>query len=66
MIDEDDVEAIAKVLACVFAVAMGYLVTAGAFWLVCLCFGWEWSWLGSLGVWLALVFLKAVLGRSGR
>ena len=66
MIDEDDVEAIAKVLACVSVVAMGYLVTAGAFWLVCLCLGWEWSWLGSLGVWLALVFLKAVLGRSDK
>ncbi len=66
MIDEDDVEAIATVLAYVSVVTMSYLVTAGAFWLVCLCFGWEWSWLGSLGVWLALVFLKAVLGRSDK
>ena len=66
MIDEDDVEAIATVLAYVSVVVMRYLVTAGVFWLVCLCTGLEWSWLGSLGVWLALVFLKAVLGRSDK
>ena len=43
---------------------LSFLVTAGLLWLVCLCLGWPWSWQTALGVWIALVVLKAVFGRS--
>ena len=58
--------AIVLVLAFVPVIALSYGITAGLLWLVCLCFGWEWSWQSSLGVWLMLVVLKAVVGRSDK
>ena len=47
--------------------ALGYGITAGLLWLICLCFGWEWwSWQMALGIWLVLVVLKAAFGRSDK
>ena len=66
MIDEDDIEVIATIIVGFSLITTSFLVTAGVFWLVCLCFGWEWSWMSSIGVWLMLVALKAVVGRSDK
>lgn len=41
---------------------LGWLLTAGVFFLVCLCFSWAFSWLMSLGLWI--VVLAATLWLS--
>lgn len=48
----------------VFLLALSYLGTAGLVYLVCLGFGFEWSWLLSLGVWALLILLKQIFGSS--
>lgn len=58
--------ALVLVLAFVPVMALSYGITAGLLWLVCLCLGWPWSWQTALGVWIALVVLKAVFGRSDK
>lgn len=48
----------------VFLLGLSYLATAGLVYLVCLGFGFEWSWLLSLGVWALLILLKQIFGSS--
>ena len=46
---------IVTVVACY---AASYFIVAGLTWLVCLGFGFEWSWLLALGVWAACLILR--------
>lgn len=50
----------------VFLLGLGYLGTAGLVYLVCLGFGFEWSWLLSLGVWALLILLRSVFKSSSK
>lgn len=50
----------------VFLVGLSYLLTAGLVYLVCLGFGFEWSWLLSLGVWALLILLRSVFKSSSK
>lgn len=50
----------------VFLVALSYLATAGLVYLVCLGFGFEWSWLLSLGVWALMILLRGVFKNSSK
>ena len=43
---------------------ISYLGTAGLVYLVCLGFGFEWSWLLSLGVWALLILLRSIFKSS--
>lgn len=45
---------------------LSYLLTAGLVYLVCLGFGFEWSWLLSLGVWALLILLRSVFKNSSK
>lgn len=47
-----------------FLLGLSYLVTAGLVYLVCLGFGFEWSWMLSLGIWALLILLKMVFKSS--
>ena len=51
-------------LLCAVVCGVSFLLTALLLWIVCLCFGWPWSWQMALGVWIALAGIKAVFGRS--
>lgn len=50
----------------VFLLGLSYLATAGLVYLVCLGFGFEWSWLLSLGVWALLILLRSVFKSSSK
>ena len=66
-------QAVEKVLTVVAKVGvlfcLGWLFTAGAYGLVCLCFGWAFSWMAALGVWIAVLahtlWLAYTLGSGG-
>lgn len=47
-------------LMVVALLGISYLGTAGLVYLVCLGFGFEWSWLLSLGVWALIILLRQV------
>lgn len=47
-----------------FLLGLSYFVTAGLVYLVCLGFGFEWSWMLSLSVWALLILLKLVFKSS--
>ena len=51
-------------LMVVALLGISYLATAGLVYLVCLGFGFEWSWLLSLGVWALIILLKQVFKGS--
>ena len=62
---------LAGVLAVLLVIAvgaLGYLFIAGFTYLVCLGFGFEWSWMIALGVWAACVIFRWVLSaaKSGK
>lgn len=42
--------------------ALSFLATAGLTYLIFWCFGWEWSWLIALGIWVAAIMLKLMFG----
>ena len=39
--------------------AISWAATLGIIWLICLCFGWTFSWQIGTGVWLMLLLLKS-------
>lgn len=38
--------------------AVSWAITNGLFWLICLCFGWDYTILIGTGVWLVMVFVR--------
>lgn len=49
---------IALILTVALFAALGYLIVAGLTFLICYCFGMEWSWIYALGIYLIMVFLS--------
>lgn len=48
-----------------FAVALGYFLIAGAWYILNMIFGWGlWSWTSSFGIWLICVILRFFFGDS--
>lgn len=41
------------------ALLISYLSTVGIFKLICICFGWEFSWALATGIWLVLMLVSA-------
>ena len=44
--------------------AISWAVTCGIIALVCLCFGWAFSWLIATGVWLVMILLRSIFKQS--
>lgn len=44
--------------------AISYFITAGLFWIVCIAFGLEFSWLKALGIFSILILLKSVFNNK--
>lgn len=49
---------LAVILTIAFFIALGYLIVAGLTFLICYCFGMEWSWIYALGIYLIIIFLS--------
>ena len=47
-------------IAATLVLALSWGVTVGLVYLICLCFGLEWSWLIGTGVWLVFLILKSI------
>ena len=45
------------------AYAIGWLVSCGVFWLIALCFGLEFSWAWSTGLWLVWLVVKSLFNK---
>ena len=45
-------------LVTLLLLAVSWATTAGVIWLICLCFGWLFSWQIATGVWLILLLLS--------
>lgn len=43
---------------------LSWALTCGLIYLVTLCFGWEFSWLASTGIWLILVLIRSLITRK--
>lgn len=50
----------------VLAICLGFswIVTCGIIKLITLCFGWEFSWLISTGIWLVMCLIKPIFSSS--
>ena len=42
-----------------------WLLTCGIIFLICLCFGWTFSFAIATGIWLILCLLSSIFGRKG-
>lgn len=49
------------VLIIISAVWVEWLVSVGVVWLICLCFGWSFSWSVATGVWLAIMLIRGTV-----
>lgn len=49
---------IGVILGIIIAYAIGWIVTCGIIKLITMCFGWEFSWGVSTGVWLLFVLFN--------
>lgn len=47
---------------CILIVGLtaGWFLTCGLYWLVTLCFGWEFSWLTGTGIYILLIAVKLI------
>ncbi len=53
----DKTGCLAAILALLVVCGISWLLTSGIIWLICLCFGWTFSWGIATGVWLILLLL---------
>lgn len=44
--------------------ALSWIVTCGLFYLLTLCFGWEYSWAIATGVWILFLFAKSIFSHN--
>lgn len=44
----------------IVGLTIGWLITCGLYYLVALCFGWEFSWLTGTGIYLLLIAVKLI------
>ena len=57
---------IITILIAVGILGLAYFIVAGLTYLICLAFGFPWSWLIALGVYAVIILIKLFFGRSGR
>ena len=48
------------IIGLILALAIGWAITIGLVYLVCLCFSWQFNLLVATGIWLVLILLKSV------
>lgn len=51
---------IGAIIGLIISIALGFLITAGLVYLVCLGFGLTFSWILALGVYAALILLRTI------
>lgn len=49
------------ILAVIAVLAIDFLITAGAIWVICWAFGLSWSWKFAIGVWLVMALISAAV-----
>ena len=54
-----------RLIAYVFIIILSYFTTAGILWVVCLAFGFAWSWKVTFAVWLVEALLRSIFSRRG-
>lgn len=50
--------AVLGALLIAFVLLLGYLITASLTYVICYCFGWQWSWLIALGVYFVIILIR--------
>lgn len=55
---------ITGIIAVLFVMALSFLLVAGLVYLVCLGFGFAFSWFLALGVWALMVLLKSIFSAT--
>lgn len=53
------------ILLILVALIASWLLTCGIIFLICLCFGWTFSFAIATGIWLILCLLGSIFGRKG-
>lgn len=48
-------------LTLILGILVGWLIFVGLIWLICLCFGWSFSWSVATGVWLVTILIREVV-----
>ncbi len=48
------------IFVAMLVLAFSWLITCALFYLVCICFGWTFTWLLGTGVWALIMLLKAI------
>lgn len=54
--------AIVILLAFVLILGIDWLITCGIIKLICMCFGWTFTWSTATGVWLIITMVEGALG----
>ena len=57
----------AAIIGCLFVIVslgFSYVITALVTWLICFGFGFEWSWVLSLGVWGIVILLRWIISAA--
>lgn len=55
-------EIIVVILVMGILYALSWALSMALFYLVCLCFSWEFNWLIATGIWLVLCIIKLIFG----
>ena len=55
---------IVALIAVTLALALSWGVTVGLVYLICMCFGLEWSLLIGTGVWLLVILIRSLFTKS--
>ena len=57
-------EMLIKALAILLGLAVGWGIDVLIVWLICLCFGWKFTWLMATGVWLICLLIEGIFKRN--
>lgn len=49
------------VLTAMLLLGGSWLISVCLIWLICLCFGWAFSWSAATGVWLGIMLIRGVV-----
>lgn len=55
---------ILMVILIALALSASFALTAGMFYLICLCFGLVFTWKVALGIWLLLILISSFISRK--
>ena len=63
-IKEGGIVAIFIILILAFCIGMSWIITCGIIKLITMCFGWEFSWTVSTGIWLIMIMMRNILNAT--